>query len=110
MITGARVFPNALRISNFLAVSDSPMTLDKERHRTLLERYVVEGKQVFNLSQTFDRSRLERCLTSARESAANRAAQTATHWRPEIPFSGGLRTLARSRMTTWGRSGTNVFA
>ncbi|MGA7522582.1 MAG: fused MFS/spermidine synthase [Acidobacteriaceae bacterium] len=57
--TGARTFPYVLRISNHLAVSDSPVVLDRGRLRTLLENYRVDGRPVFDLSRPEDRARLE---------------------------------------------------
>ena len=38
-VTGARVFPHALRIQSFLAVSDSPFPLDADHWRAMLQAY-----------------------------------------------------------------------
>jgi spermidine synthase len=49
-MTGASVFPFALRIANFIAVSDSPIRFDRETFRKVLESYRIDGRQVFDLS------------------------------------------------------------
>jgi len=35
-------------VISFLAVSDSPLTLDKERWASVLSRYTIDGKRMFN--------------------------------------------------------------
>lgn len=49
--TGAMVFPSAYRFCNFLAVSDSPIIIDKQRLRKVLQCYYIDGKPVFDLSK-----------------------------------------------------------
>jgi spermidine synthase len=41
--TAMTAFPYGLRIINFVAVSDSPFSLDKTRWRDLLEHYTIDG-------------------------------------------------------------------
>jgi spermidine synthase len=65
LATGIEVFPYALRITNFLAVSDSPFTLDKARWREALTNYSIDGKPVFDTSNPGDRKRLEEVLHAA---------------------------------------------
>lgn len=67
MATGAATFPYALRISNFMAVSDSPVTLDKERWRTALSNYRIDGRPVFDLANPTQRTRMEQILGLADE-------------------------------------------
>jgi predicted membrane-bound spermidine synthase len=47
--TGASQFPYALRIAGFLAVSDSPFSLDKERWKDALARYTIDNRPVYRL-------------------------------------------------------------
>jgi spermidine synthase len=62
-ITGVTVFSYGLRVSNFLAVSDSPIQLDRERWRNVLTAYRIEGKPVFELAKPEHCKRLEEILS-----------------------------------------------
>jgi spermidine synthase len=72
LATGATAFPYALRISSFLAVSDSPFTLDKNLWRSALTSYRIDGQPVFNLADPLQRARLEDVLHLADELDAPR--------------------------------------
>ena len=48
MATALAVFPNGLRVINFLAVSDSPIVVDKSRWASVLQRYSIDGKSCFD--------------------------------------------------------------
>src|SRR5205814_1686902 len=61
--TGATVFPYALRVSNFLAVSDSPINFDRERCKKLLMRYRIDERPAFDLSNADDRNVLEQIVS-----------------------------------------------
>ncbi len=70
--TGASIFPYALRVSNFLAVSDSPIQFDRSRYRDILTSYRIDDRPVFNLANPADRATLERMVSlpqSTREDA-----------------------------------------
>jgi spermidine synthase len=62
-ITGVTVFPYGLRVQNFLAVSDSPIQVDRERWKNVLTAYRIEGKPVFDLTKPEDRQKLEEILS-----------------------------------------------
>lgn len=44
--TAAEVFPYGLRVWNFVAVSDTPFSWDKDRWRSLLETMKIDGRRV----------------------------------------------------------------
>jgi spermidine synthase len=67
LATGATAFPYALRVLNFLAVSDSPFILDKNRWRTSLTNYQIDGRPILDLSDPLQRTRLEGILHLADE-------------------------------------------
>jgi spermidine synthase len=46
--TALHVFPHGLRVINFVAVSDSPLILDKERWARVLGKYRIDGKTPFD--------------------------------------------------------------
>lgn len=46
--TGASVYPYRMRFFNFLAVSDSPIVLDKGRWQTVLTNYKIDGRPIFH--------------------------------------------------------------
>jgi hypothetical protein len=59
IVTGCTRFPYALRVGNFLAVSDSPILVNTERWRALLAAYTIDGRSVFNLGNPDHRKRFE---------------------------------------------------
>jgi spermidine synthase len=52
--TAATVFPHALRIYNFMAVSDSPFSFDKERWRTTLTTMKIDGEPIVTIKDADD--------------------------------------------------------
>ena len=60
--TGARTYPYALRVANFMAVSDSPITVNKERWRAFLASYQIGGVPLFNHANPQHLARLEQVL------------------------------------------------
>jgi spermidine synthase len=67
MSTGAAAFPYALRISDFVAVSDSPLMLDKALWRSTLSSYRIDGRPVFDLTDPAQKARMEQILGLADE-------------------------------------------
>ena len=65
LLSGVTVFPHGLRIGNFLAVSDAPISFDKERWRAGLANYAIDGKRVLDLGDSAHRAALDKILALA---------------------------------------------
>ena len=65
LATGVAAFPYVLRIHSFLAVSDSPLALDKGTWRMALTHYRINGRPVFDLANSRQKARLEEVLQLA---------------------------------------------
>ena len=57
--TGCTSFPFGLRFVNYLAVSESPVRFERERWRSLLATYAIDGRPIFDMTNAAHRSRLE---------------------------------------------------
>jgi hypothetical protein len=64
-LTGASQFRHCLRVHNFLAAGDTPLSLDKQRWEILLRGFAIDGKPVFDLSDALHRQRLDEVLLLA---------------------------------------------
>jgi spermidine synthase len=62
LLTGATVFPYALRIMGFVAVSDSPIAIDIERWKNVLLQYRLEGTPLLNLETPASQETLRKML------------------------------------------------
>ena len=60
--TGLAAFPYGLRIVNALAVSDSPLVLDRARWKALLLHYVIDGRPVIDGSDPEQAEKLEKII------------------------------------------------
>ena len=105
LATGVSVFPFAMRIGGFLVVSDSPLPLNADRWRDNLLHYTVNGKPVFDLSQPWDRKRLEDVMdmttTMDRDTPYPYPLESAGHIRVRTE---GARTITDDNMgTEWNR-------
>ena len=65
LLTGATVFPYSIRVANFLAVSDSPIRVDRNRWEERLTAYRIDDRPVFDLTDPSQRRRLAEVLTLA---------------------------------------------
>jgi len=57
--TGLSVYPYALRIVNCLALSDSPIVFDRERWKSILLTYSIDGKRVIDPDDPRQMKKLE---------------------------------------------------
>ena len=63
--TAVTVYPYALRVRNFVAVSDAPLTFDEDRWRAFLVPFRLEGRPLFDAASPSDRALLEQVLALA---------------------------------------------
>ena len=57
--TGLAVFPYGLRVSTCLALSDSPLVFDRERWKSVLLRYKIDGNPVIDSSRPEQMQKLD---------------------------------------------------
>jgi spermidine synthase len=67
LATGIAAFPYALRIQSFLAVSNSPLQLDKDLWRVPLTKYRIDGHPVFDLADPKQKAKLEEVLNLCKQ-------------------------------------------
>src|SRR5262249_26338564 len=60
--TGLAAFPHALRVFNGLALSDSPLMFDRERWRSVLLSYVIDGKHIIDGNDPQQVKRLDQII------------------------------------------------
>jgi spermidine synthase len=65
LATGLSVFPYGLRVVNFLAVSDSPISVNQERLVSILRSYKIDGRLVFEPGQSEADAIIEKYRTLA---------------------------------------------
>lgn len=65
MRTAFTEFSHGIRISNFIAASDSVVRIDPVQWRNLLAEYRIDGKPVFNLNDPLERAQFEKVAALA---------------------------------------------
>jgi len=106
-LTGVTVFPFGLRVGNFLAVSDSPITLDVARLRTTLLEYRIDGRPVLEPAVSADARRLEEMISLTDRFAATNGEDMR---QPSIESAASIRARCRGKRiitddnmgTEWG--------
>lgn len=63
--TGLAVFPYALRVYNALALSDSPLAFDRERWKSILLTYTIDGKPVIDANSSDQMKKLDAVVNIA---------------------------------------------
>jgi len=102
-LTGATVYPYALRVANFIAVSDSPIVFDRTRLRSTLAAYRIDGRPVFDLSRAADSAKLEQIAALAESTSfdPNKERDAVLEDRTSL-----LRRLKGERLITDDNMGT----
>jgi len=106
-LTGVTVFPYGLRVGNFLAVSDSPLTLDAARLREALLEYRIDGRPVLDPAVPADARRLGEMLSLTGRFVATDGEDMR---RPSIESAESIRARCRGKRiitddnmgTEWG--------
>jgi spermidine synthase len=93
-LTGVTVFPYGLRVGNFLAVSDSPLTLDAARLRKTLLEYRIDGRLVLDPAAPADARRLDEMISLTGRFAATDGEDMR---RPSIESAESIRTRCRGK-------------
>lgn len=106
MLTGSTVFPYALRLANFLAVSDTPIELDTNRLARTLTDYEIDGHPVLDLRVPADLRRFQQMLALTRHFST-----TVNIADPSIEFGDSLRARYHGlRLITDDNMGTEWSA
>jgi hypothetical protein len=90
-------------VAGFIAVSDSPIVFDRDRLRSTLTAYRIDGQPVFDLSRPADRARLEQyaSLAESKSSDPNQERDAVLEGRASL-----LRRLKGMRLITDDNMGT----
>ena len=83
-ITGATTFPYAMRVLNFLAVSDQPLKFDGETLKNTLLAYRIDGNPVVDLTRAADRQKMGELLGWADAPGAPDPASAPIEFAPSI--------------------------
>jgi predicted membrane-bound spermidine synthase len=67
LATGAESSPYALRVANFIAVSDQPIQIDPDRWRAALLNYRVDGRPALDLHIAADQAKLDQLIGWAKD-------------------------------------------
>ena len=92
LLTGATVFPYALRVANFLAVSDSPIELDSNRLAKTLLEYRIDGHPVLDLTVSGDFQRFQDML-----SLTHRFSSDDSLDHPSLEYGDSIRKRLRGK-------------
>jgi spermidine synthase len=96
LLTGATEFPYALRVGSFLAVSDSPINVDKRRWAAALDGYAIDGKPIFDHAVPAQRAAIDKVLSLA-DTIQDSNGGTERRLEPRESL---LRRLAGNRLIT----------
>lgn len=99
--TGVTHFPYAYRLGPFLAVSDSPIRVDRDRWRNVLSSYRLEGKPILDLGVGEDRNLLDHILQKADTLPGNQYVSEGMETRENIlRRTAGLPIITDDNMVT----------
>lgn len=100
--TGTTVFPYALRVVNFLALSDQPIEVDSARLKRTLREYRIEGQPVLDLTRPDDAQRLAQIIAMTRRFNSDPSFSV-----PSLEYGDSIRARTRgARVITDDNMGT----
>ena len=67
--TAVMVFPYAVRIDNFIAVSDAPLRFDADRWKGLMKEYRIDGVPILDPSRGEDQAFLDLIVGEAQQAS-----------------------------------------
>jgi spermidine synthase len=92
LLTGATVFPYALRVANFLVVSDSTIELDSDRLAKTLLEYRIDGHPVLDPTVSGDSQRFQGML-----SLTHRFSSDDSLDHPSLEYGDSIRKRLRGK-------------
>lgn len=106
--TAALTFPYAVRLQNFMVVSDGPIDVDVDRWMNALKAYRIDGEPVLDLSKPGHRQRLEQLRGQASAIGGSVGVNAETAWLESrdsiLTRSAGYRTVTDDNMgTEWSQ-------
>jgi spermidine synthase len=102
LLTGATVFPYALRVVNFLAVSDAPIVVDPAELARTLRDYQIDGRPVLDPNRPADTNRLNEMIAMARRFNSDPSFET-----PSMEYADSIRARYHgARIVTDDNMGT----
>ena len=102
LLTGVTVFPYGLRVGNFLALSDSPITVNSDRLEKKLRDYRIDGKLVFDLENPEASARFHELIAMTHNFNTD---DSLNH--PSMEYADSIRARCRSsRIITDDNMGT----
>ena len=102
--TAATFWPHALRVWNFVAVSDSPLSFDKERWRTALTTMKIDGEPIFEIKDDDDQKALDELIAyadSVNEPPRDDGLETRESFLARANAAGALVITDDNMVTEW---------
>jgi spermidine synthase len=95
LVTAVSVFPYAVRISNFIAVSDNPLRFDADRWKGIMKAYRIDSAPLLDVTRHEDETFLDTVVSDAQ--LASSSAKPLGMKTPYFDFETSLRSRLAGR-------------